>query len=178
MFQIVRLLLRANTPGVVSPLGWEVCFPPSLFLCPITFAVCCAVTRKYDKVPQPKHVRLRHFLLGVMKLKDVFSVLLCLGCLHFYFCHFVFNRNFCDEICFTKNNKHSCLSCGSVLLQLVCCFWFNFISTALASRSVEGVVGSQLFLGSRPTQSALFPTRVFRNNRGVEKAPELQRVWR
>ena len=45
-------------------------------------------------------------------------------------------------------------------------FWFYFISTALASRSVEGVVGSQLFLGSRPTQSALFPTRVFRNNRG------------
>ena len=57
-------------------------------------------------------------------------------------------------------------------------FWFYFISTALASRSVEGVVGSQLFLGSRPTQSALFPTRVFRNNRGVEKTPELQRVWR
>ena len=34
------------------------------------------------------------------------------------------------------------------------------LSTALASRCVEGVVGSQLFLGSRPTQSKLFPTRV------------------
>ena len=85
--------------------------------------MCCAVTRKYDKVPQPKHVRLRHFLLGVMKLKDVFSVLLCLGCLPFYFCH-LFSLNFCDEICFTKNNKLSCLSCCSVLLQHVCCFGF------------------------------------------------------
>ena len=79
--------------------------------------------RAWTKVPQPKHVRLRHFLLGVMKLKDVFSVLLCLGCLPFYFCH-LFSLNFCDEICFAKNNKLSCLSCCSVLLQHVCCFGF------------------------------------------------------
>ena len=57
------------------------------------------------------------------ELKDVFSVLLCLGCLPFYFCH-LFSLNFCDEICFAKNNKLSCLSCCSVLLQHVCCFGF------------------------------------------------------
>ena len=46
------------------------------------------------------------------------------GVFAFLFLSLVFTRNFCDEICFTKNNKLSCLSCCSVLLQHVCCFGF------------------------------------------------------
>ena len=46
------------------------------------------------------------------------------GVFAFLFLSLVFTRNFCDEICFTKNNKLSCLCCCSVLLQHVCCFGF------------------------------------------------------
>ena len=46
------------------------------------------------------------------------------GVFAFLFLSLVFTRNFCDEICFTKNNKLSYLSCCSVLLQHVCCFGF------------------------------------------------------
>ena len=152
MFQIVRLLLRANTLVLCHLLVGSVL--PSLSSCVLLRAVCCAVTRKFS-----------NYLL----------VLLCLGVCIFFVTRF--QSKLCDEICFTKNNKHPVYlwQCAASTCLL---FWFNFLSTALASRSVEGVVGSQLFLISRPTQSTLFPTRVFRNNRGVEKAPELQRARR
>ena len=154
MFQIVRLLLRANTLVLCHLLVGSVL--PSLSSCVLLRAVCCAVTRKFS-----------NYLL----------VLLCLGVCIFFVTRF--QSKLCDEICFTKNNKHPVYlwQCAASTCLL---FWFNFLSTALASRSVEGVVGSQLFLGSRPTQSTLFPTRVFREKlkRGVEKAPELQRARR
>ena len=155
MFQIVRLRLRANTPVLCHLLVGSV-LPSFLFQSSLVHSVLCCNSEVSELSFQ------FFFVCGV-----------CLIILSL-----VFTRNFCDEICFTKNNKLSCfvlLQCAASTCLL---FWFYFLSTALASRSVEGVVGSQLFLGSRPTQSALFSTRAFRNNRGVEKAPELQRVWR
>ena len=95
------LTVACKHPGVVSPLGGK-CASLSFFLCPLTRSVLCRNSEVFE-------LSFSSFLVWV------FASFLSL----------VFNRNFVTKSVLPRTTNILFI-CGSVLLQLVCCFGLIF----------------------------------------------------
>ena len=134
--------------------SWWKCASLSFFLCPLTRSVLCRNSEVFE-------LSFSSFLVWV------FASFLSL----------VFNRNFVTKSVLPRTTNILFI-CGSVLLQLVCCFGLIFYPPRSPQEVWRVWWVASCFWVRDPPKARFFPPAFSETTRGVEKAPELQRASR